>query len=47
MTKNLILSYLTILKWTAELRSPTLIQPARLSIAALSVLKKNKLSLSH
>ena len=37
ITRNLILSYLTILKWTAELRSPTLIHPARLSIA-LSVL---------
>jgi hypothetical protein len=38
MTRNLILSYLTILKWTAELRSPTLIQPARRSIA-FSVLR--------
>ena len=33
MTRNLIRSYLTILKWTALARSPTLIQPARLSSA--------------
>ncbi len=31
MTRNLMRSYLTILKWTALARSPTLIQPARLS----------------
>jgi hypothetical protein len=31
MTRNLMRSYLTILKCTALARSPTLIQPARLS----------------